>query len=79
MTLEEIQMIALEFLGTGIQYDQSEKAAILMLITEKPSFSTNLAEFLTCGYGTCSEFGEFEFPLPVWIADKIEYTIWSKS
>ena len=51
MTLEEIQMITLEFLETGIQYDESEKAAMVMLTTERPSFSTNIAEFLTCGYG----------------------------
>jgi hypothetical protein len=77
--LEEMQIIALEFLETGIQYDESEKAAMLRLTIERPSFSTNIAEFLTCGYGMCSEFGEFEFPLPAWIADKIECAIWSKS
>lgn len=30
---------------------------------ELPSFSSDLAEFLTCGYGHLNSYGEFEFPL----------------
>lgn len=30
---------------------------------ELPSFSSNIAEFLTCGYGKLGSYGEWEFPL----------------
>lgn len=39
-------------------------ALIKYLSGEQPSFSSDLLDELTAGYGELSEYGEWEFPLP---------------
>lgn len=42
-----------------------EKVGLLRYVQgEKPVFSTNIADELTCGYGKLGECGDWEFPLP---------------
>ena len=42
---------------------------------QKPSYSTDIAENITCGYGEVDEYGFFDFPLPKQYWDKkvLEY------
>ena len=30
---------------------------------EMPSFSSNVVDMLTCGYGECDDYGNWQFPL----------------
>lgn len=39
-------------------------ALVKYLSGEQPSFSSDLLDELTAGYGELSEYGEWEFPLP---------------
>lgn len=45
---------------------------------DAPQFSSDIAEFLTCGYGRLSEFGDWELPLPAQFVAWLESTYFRK-
>lgn len=59
-----------------VKLKAAELIALGMFIDgEKLNYSSDLAEFITIGYGKLDPYGEWEYPLPVQLVHQIEFLL----